>query len=219
MDLHPVAVTLARVTYLLAIGRDRLMHPGRGPIRVLSIWAMRSNGGEKKKDLFSGGNLTVETDDQKQLFDSRNFVSGRTARRPRRFNQIIESMTKLAGGRRPGGIVPKLSALLSAICGAPQRQKTLAATFQPSAPPRRWRDHIWSYYVRNLARPWWLSLPQNRVNALVGNPPWLAFRFMTGAMQEAFRTYSEERGLWHGAKVATHRTCPGCFWSARSSAI
>ena len=32
MDLHPVAVTLARVTYLLAIGRDRLTHPDRGPI-------------------------------------------------------------------------------------------------------------------------------------------------------------------------------------------
>ena len=34
MDLHPVAVTLARVTYLLAIGRDRLIHPDRGPIQV-----------------------------------------------------------------------------------------------------------------------------------------------------------------------------------------
>lgn len=29
MDLHPVAVTLARVTYLLAIGRERLIDPGR----------------------------------------------------------------------------------------------------------------------------------------------------------------------------------------------
>jgi N-6 DNA Methylase len=34
MDLHPVAVTLARVTYLLAIGRHRLTHPDRGPIQV-----------------------------------------------------------------------------------------------------------------------------------------------------------------------------------------
>src|SRR5947209_12641396 len=32
MDLHPVAVTLARVTYLLAIGRDRLTNPDRGRI-------------------------------------------------------------------------------------------------------------------------------------------------------------------------------------------
>ena len=31
MDLHPVAVTLARVTYLLAIGRERLTAPGPRP--------------------------------------------------------------------------------------------------------------------------------------------------------------------------------------------
>lgn len=34
VDLHPVAVALARVTYLLAIGRDRLVDSTRGPISV-----------------------------------------------------------------------------------------------------------------------------------------------------------------------------------------
>lgn len=34
MDLHPVAVTLARVTYLLAIDRERLTHPDRGPVFI-----------------------------------------------------------------------------------------------------------------------------------------------------------------------------------------
>jgi len=34
MDLHPVAVTLARVTYLLAIGRERLTDPSRGNIQI-----------------------------------------------------------------------------------------------------------------------------------------------------------------------------------------
>jgi len=33
-DLHPVAVILARVTYLLAIGHDRLTDPERGPMTV-----------------------------------------------------------------------------------------------------------------------------------------------------------------------------------------
>ena len=46
---------------------------------------------------------------------------------------------------------------------------------------------------------------------LVGNPPWLAYRFMTEHMQEAFRDYSDERGLWHGAKVATHQDLSGLF--------
>ena len=34
MDLHPVAVTLARVTYILAIGRSRLIDPNRGSIQI-----------------------------------------------------------------------------------------------------------------------------------------------------------------------------------------
>lgn len=34
MDLHPVAVTLARATYLLAIGKDRLASGGRGSLRI-----------------------------------------------------------------------------------------------------------------------------------------------------------------------------------------
>src|SRR5260221_6525006 len=34
MDLHPVAVTLARVTYLLALGRARLTDPSRRSIQI-----------------------------------------------------------------------------------------------------------------------------------------------------------------------------------------
>lgn len=67
------------------------------------------------------------------------------------------------------------------------------------------RNHIWSYYVRNLARPLWIARAANRVDVLVGNPPWLAFRHMPQDMQETFRAMSEERGLWHGAENATHQ--------------
>jgi hypothetical protein len=64
------------------------------------------------------------------------------------------------------------------------------------------RDHIWGYYIRNLARPLWLSRPGNQVDVIVGNPPWLAFRYMTPDMQDAFRAMSERRGLWAGAELA-----------------
>lgn len=57
------------------------------------------------------------------------------------------------------------------------------------------RNHIWSYYVRNLARPVWLSQPGNRVDVLVGNPPWLSYRHMPTDMQTTFRELSQARGL------------------------
>ncbi len=67
------------------------------------------------------------------------------------------------------------------------------------------RDHIWGYYVRNLARPIWLARPQNRVDVLVGNPPWLSYRFMPPEMKTNFRAMSEARGFWAGSSVATHQ--------------
>jgi SAM-dependent methyltransferase len=212
MDLHPVAVTLARVTYLLAVGRDRLTHPDRGPIQVPVYLGDAVQWRREANDLFTEGNLVVETDDQKQLFESELRFPEELLEDPERFNQIVESMTRLAVNRKPGSAVPKLSGLYQRYAVSPEARKTLDATFRTLCDLHDdGRDHIWSYYVRNLARPWWLSLPQNRVDALVGNPPWLAFRFMTEAMQKAFRDYSDERGLWHGAKVATQQDLSGLF--------
>jgi SAM-dependent methyltransferase len=212
MDLHPVAVTLARVTYLLAIGRERLTHPDRGPIQVPVYLGDAVQWKREATDLFSGGNLVIETDDQKQLFDSELRFPEEMLEDPARFNQIIESMTKLAGSRKPGSAVPKLSGLYQRYAVSAPARKTLDVTFHTLCDLHDdGRDHIWSYYVRNLARPWWLALPQNRVDVLIGNPPWLAFRYMTEAMKEAFREYSNERGLWHGAKVATHQDLSGLF--------
>jgi len=103
---------------------------------------------------------------------------------PVRFNQVVEAMTKLAAGRKPKGAVPKLTGLYQRFAVPPDARPTLDATFQTLCDLYdAGRDHIWSYYVRNLARPWWLALPGNRVDVLVGNPPWLAYRFMTAAMQ------------------------------------
>ncbi len=212
MDLHPVAVTLARVTYLLAIGRDRLTHPDRGPIQVPVYLGDAVQWKREAEGLFTGGHLVVETDDQRQLFESELRFPEELLEDPARFNQIVESMTKLAGSRRPGSAVPKLSGIYQRYAIHPDAQETLDKTFRTlCALHDDGRDHIWSYYVRNLARPWWLALPHNRVDALVGNPPWLAYRYMTEAMQKAFREYSDDRGLWQGAKVAPHQDLSGLF--------
>jgi hypothetical protein len=57
----------------------------------------------------------------------------------------------------------------------------------------------------------WLSRKPNRVDVLIGNPPWLAYRYMTTDMQAVFRRMSEVRGLWAGAEVATHQDLSGLF--------
>lgn len=73
------------------------------------------------------------------------------------------------------------------------------------------RDHIWGYYVRNLARPLWLAQAANNVDVLVGNPPWLAYRFMPAAMQATFKGLSDSRNLWAGAASAPHQDLSALF--------
>src|SRR5262249_3541435 len=149
------------------------------------------------QDLFTDGNLGIETNDQKQLFETELRFPEELLADPGRFNQFVEAMAKLAGSRKPKGPVPKPTGRYTKVALAPGAQKTLDETFRTLCDLHdEGRDHIWSYYVRNLARPWWLALPQNRVDRLIGNPPWLAFRFMTAKMQATFREYSDERGLW-----------------------
>ena len=67
MDLHPVAVTLARVTYLLAIGRDRLIDPARGTIQIPVYLGDSLQWQEQSLDLWSAGNLTIRADDNREL--------------------------------------------------------------------------------------------------------------------------------------------------------
>ena len=73
------------------------------------------------------------------------------------------------------------------------------------------RNHIWSYYIRNLVRPTWLKRDENRVDVLIGNPPWLSYRHMPNNMQEMFKEMSIARGLWHGNTVATHQDLSALF--------
>ena len=70
MDLHPVAVTLARVTYLLAIGRERLTDPARATIQVPVYLGESIQWQEQQLDLWTSGNLVIHADDKKELFST-----------------------------------------------------------------------------------------------------------------------------------------------------
>lgn len=49
------------------------------------------------------------------------------------------------------------------------------------------------------------------VDVLVGNPPWLASRFMATEPQARFRAESGVYGLWSGGSVSTHQDLCGLF--------
>lgn len=129
-----------------------------------------------------------------------------------RFDQLVTELANRAAKRKPGAAIPALAVVFQRLAIPDKYRKTIEATFATMCRLHdAGRDHIWGYFVRNLARPLWLSREQNRVDVLIGNPPWLAMRYMTSEMQVSFRTMSEARGLWAGAENATHQDLSGLF--------
>jgi len=212
MDLHPVAVTLARVTYVLAIGTERLGKPERGAIQIPVHLGDSMQWQQKSLKLFTAGHLAIQVDDDLSLFPSDLRFPEALLDDARRFDELVDELAKMAASRRPGSPVPALRTLFQRLAIPAPFQEAIESTFRTMCRLHdEGRDHIWGYYVRNLARPVWLAQPGNRVDVLIGNPPWLAFRHMTREMQAKFREMSDLRGLWQGAKVATHQDLSGLF--------
>ncbi|OJU50131.1 MAG: restriction endonuclease [Mesorhizobium sp. 61-13] len=212
MDLHPVAVTLARVTYLLAIGRERLTHPARGTIQIPVYLGDSLQWQEQSADLWAAENLVIRVDDKQELVGPELRFPDGLLDDAARFDQLVTELANRAAKRKPGAAVPALTVVFQRLAIPEKYRKTIEATFATMCRLHdAGRDHIWGYFVRNLARPLWLSREKNRVDVLIGNPPWLALRHMTSDMQVAFRNMSEARGLWAGAENATHQDLSGLF--------
>lgn len=211
MDLHPVAVTLARVTYLLAIGSRRLQDAQREPIAI-PVYLGDSLQWEQVRDTITAGELVIPTGEGGSLFARELRFPARVTQDASLFDRLVERLTELATNRAPGSPYPNLAPVFAHFAIHPDDQAELAETFTTLCQLNdEGRDHIWSYYTRNSVRPVWLAQESNQVDVLVGNPPWLAYRFMPKAMQQKFKMEAQARGLWSGGKVATHQDLSAFF--------
>ncbi|MFI6466717.1 N-6 DNA methylase [Streptomyces sp. NPDC050538] len=213
IDLHPVAVALARVTYLLAIGRETLTSEKRGSISV-PVYLGDSLQWDQRTDLIDHGHLVIQTGTGGQLFANELRFSEGLLQDASRFDEIVNEIAdKAADPHRAKGKLPSLVAIFNrhGVTDEDDRAELVQNLRVLCDLVDEDRNHIWSYYVRNLARPMWLSRAENRVDVLVGNPPWLSYRHMPSDMQKTFKDMMQARGLWKGFEVATHQDLSGLF--------
>lgn len=211
LDVHPVATTLARVTYLLAIGTDRLRSEDRPPLRIPVFLGDSLQWGQRDS-LFTSETLTVATQDGAQLFADELRFPSRLLADAAEFDRLVSDVAAHATSRAPGSRWQPFEPVARRHPLAPSDLAVVEATYEALCRLHdTHQNHIWSYFVRNLARPAWLAQEANRVDVLLGNPPWLAFRFMTDAMQRTFRQMSEARRLWTGGSVATQQDLSDLF--------
>lgn len=211
LDVHPVAVTLARITYLLALGRDRLNSTDRPPLNV-PVYLGDSVQWGQDASLINTDALVVPTNDGMQLFASELRFPDRVVEDASRFAGLVSELAAIASRAGRSAAPPALTAVFRRHAVREEDQPVITATFATLCELHdQGRNHIWGYYVRNLARPLWLTRPEQRVDVLVGNPPWLSYRFMPPTMKTTFRTMTTERAFWAGAAVATHQDLSALF--------
>ena len=74
------------------------------------------------------------------------------------------------------------------------------------------RDHIWAYYTRNLVRP--VVLSREKVDVLIGNPPWLIYRNTASTLRTELEEQSKDRyGIWVGGRHANHQDISSLFFA------
>jgi len=222
MDIHPVSVVLARVTYLMAIGRERLTS-SRGPITV-PVYLGDSMQWSRDASTVDESTMKVEIDAQDlapheaqpSLFSAGRVLAFPLASidEPAVFDRLVADLV-LEAHRYfdTKKSKPSIQHLLNryGIVDTHDRE-TLTATFSVLCELNaHGENHIWGYFVRNQVRPLWFGLTGSNVDILIGNPPWVAFRYMTQAMQAQFKRFSEARGLWAGGRVATTQDLVGLF--------
>ena len=177
VDIHPVAVTLARVTYLLAIGTERLAAVDRGPISI-PVYLGDSVQWEQHRDIWSTDDLVrIETTSDElvggtgggTLFDDDLVFPRRILENATVFDLLVSEMSAkaldISNTLDRTLINPILQAARYGI--QDDERDIIAETFATMRRLHRsGRNHIWGYYVRNLIRPLWLATAEQRVDVL-----------------------------------------------------
>ncbi|HVA11711.1 MAG TPA: N-6 DNA methylase [Stellaceae bacterium] len=228
-DIHPVAVIIARVTYLLALAPALANRRGTLSIPVYLGDAMQLSISE----FMAGKELTIrvppppagtgksgEKDDngREQLDFPETFC-----RDPALFDKAIERMRS---GSLEGLTRAQIEAALFRITEQHYRAdvtdeqklaiQDLGKTYLTLDRLRRdRRDTIWAYVARNLSRPLAYSAGGGWANVVVGNPPWVAFRLC----KSASGNWPAASGCMSAANSPPRTICPRCSPCARCTSI
>ncbi len=221
IDVHPVAVHLARAAWVLAAQpaiQEAAEHGFASnvtvPIYLGDALQLRFRSG----DMFAGDVVTIPVERQQEEGQATAFGEGIEALQmvfPVSLVERTEDFDAFMGTVADcieNGDDPQL-ALDDTHITDPSERQTLQQTIDIMQQLRdEGRDHIWAYYTRNLVRP--VTLARKKVDVIVGNPPWINYNQTASVLRTELERQSKELyGIWQGGRYATHQDVAGLFFA------
>jgi hypothetical protein len=180
LDVHPLAVTIAKANYALAMGADL---PGYR--RAVSIPVYMADALLREETRKEGEPIEIPVDVGKAGAEQKFVVPADMARSPSVLDDIVHALCLAATrGGEPHAAAANFRDYLADL-GLTQTQRAFWSNNLKVMTDlvRENRDTIWGFILRNAYRPIYLS--NTRFDFVVGNPPWLAYRYIQDRRYQA----------------------------------
>ena len=208
IDVHPVAVHLARSAWTLAARPAINAAADAGYDASLSIPVYLGDALQlrfRTGDMFAENEITIQTNDEEntELVFPVSLVE-----RAEDFDALLGDISAyIERGDDP------FFALDDNHVNDPDERQTIEETIRTMQRLHdRGRDHIWAYYTRNMVRP--VALSRAKVDVVIGNPPWINYNQTTDILRDELQNLSRDRyGIWAGGRYATHQDVAGLFFA------
>ena len=204
IDVHPVATHLARAAWVIA-ARPAIAQSVSTAVTVPIYLGDSLQLRFESRDMFAERNVTVRVNDED---DTELVFPISLVNRAENFDQLMVDVADYIENWQD----PKMA--LQEIVGLSDDElKTLSATIgRLQTLHGKGRDHIWAYYTRNLVRP--IALSRNKVDVIVGNPPWINYNQTTDILRDELVYQSRNvYGIWAGGRYATHQDVASLFYA------
>ena len=208
IDVHPVAVHLARAAWALAAkpAIQQAAAEGYGDTVSVPVYL-----GDALQLRFQAGEMFAEHEVRIAVEDERNTVLVFPVSLVERASEFDALMSGVADAIERGDD-PALALDDHRVTDPGERQTltgTIAAMQRLHA---EGGNHIWAYYTRNLVRP--VALSRVKVDVIVGNPPWLIYRNTASTLRAELERQSKDiYGIWAGGRHANHQDISSLFFA------
>ena len=214
IDLHPVAVQLAKATWVLScheiIGASR--HSDRPTANIVPpIYLGDSLQLRYERNILTqSDHITLRTTEQLQgEIDTVHFqLPMSLARQNDRFDLLMLDLARAIDfGSNTDDVLDK-----HGIADDPERDTMRKTADQMRKLHAVDRNHVWAYYLRNMVRP--AVIAEQRVDAVVGNPPWQSYSKSADIVREELQNLSQGTyNIWTGGNQAPNVNLATLFFS------